>query len=259
MRTNQTFYNASYAEYMANRTGPMTIAHTNNMVFQSLQDLTPEYANIIDALEKQEAADFLPDAYASNPDLMDGFLAQRAVLASHMALPNAGVLEIPVSEPSSVTLAIEKPLSRGTIAIRNTNPDPRDSPAIDFGAMRNPLDVRVAVLAVRAARRYYATPSMMLRLGPTELAPGPGAESDEEIEEAVRRMTSASLAHPSGTASLLPRELGGVVDPELRVYGVKGLRVVDASIIPLIPACHLQSTVYAIAEKAADLIKGVKD
>jgi len=258
MMTNRTFYNASYAEYMVNRTGPMSMAHTNDMVFQSLQDLTPEYASVAKALEEQEAADFLPDAYSANTELMDGFLAQRAVLAKHLALPNAAVLEIPVSEPSSVTLALEKPLSRGTIMIQNTNADPRDPPVIDFGAMRNPFDMRVIVLAVQAARRYYATPSM-LQLGPTELSPGPDAQSDEEIEATVRGMISASLAHPSGTASLLPREHGGVVDPELRVYGVKGLRVVDASIIPLIPACHLQSTVYAIAEKAADIIKGLKD
>lgn len=258
MMTNRTFYNASYAEYMANRTGPMSIAHTNNMVFQSLQDLTPDYVNMTEDLLQQEAADFLPDAYGATKELMDGFLAQRAVLAKHLSLPNAAVLEIPVSEPSSVTLALEKPLSRGTIRIQNTNADPRDSPVIDFGAMRNPLDMRVMVLAVQMARQYYATP-LMMQLGPTELSPGPDVQSDEEIEEASRGMISASLAHPSGTASLLPMEQGGVVDPELRVYGVKGLRVVDASVIPLIPACHMQSTVYAVAEKAADLIKGSSD
>jgi choline dehydrogenase-like flavoprotein len=56
---------------------------------------------------------------------------------------------------------------------------------------------------------------------------------------------------------MLPKELGGVVDPQLRVWDVDGLRVVDASIIPLLPAAHLQATVYGIAEKAADLIKSV--
>ncbi|KAL8907683.1 MAG: hypothetical protein Q9207_001251 [Kuettlingeria erythrocarpa] len=53
----------------------------------------------------------------------------------------------------------------------------------------------------------------------------------------------------------MPKEHGGVVDPQLRVYGIKGLSVVDASMMPIIPAAHTQSTVYAVAEKAADLIK----
>lgn len=54
---------------------------------------------------------------------------------------------------------------------------------------------------------------------------------------------------------MLPREMGGVVDKELRVYGTVNLRVVDTSIYPLLPASHLQSVVYAVAEKAADIIK----
>lgn len=54
---------------------------------------------------------------------------------------------------------------------------------------------------------------------------------------------------------MMPKSKGGVVDSELKVWGVEGLRVVDASVIPLIPATHLQATIYAIAEKAADMIK----
>jgi len=60
--------------------------------------------------------------------------------------------------------------------------------------------------------------------------------------------------HHAGTAAMLPRDLGGVVDPELKVYGVQGLRVVDASVMPMIPATHLQATVYAIAEKVSRFI-----
>jgi len=73
----------------------------------------------------------------------------------------------------------------------------------------------------------------------------------------VRRALRPSFAHPSCSCPMMRREMGGVVDGELRVYGVKGLRVVDASVIPLIPGTHLSSTVYAVAEKAADVIKGV--
>ena len=55
---------------------------------------------------------------------------------------------------------------------------------------------------------------------------------------------------------MLPRDKGGVVDPHLRVYGAQGLRVVDLSVVPLIPSAHTQSIVYAVAEQAADIIKG---
>lgn len=61
--------------------------------------------------------------------------------------------------------------------------------------------------------------------------------------------------HPCGTCAMMPRAMGGVVDDRLKVYGVKGLRVVDASIFPMIPRGNIQSSVYAVAEKAADLIR----
>lgn len=61
--------------------------------------------------------------------------------------------------------------------------------------------------------------------------------------------------HMGGTCAMLPEEKGGVVNPKLKVYGVDNLRIVDASAIPLISTANLQSTVYAFAEKAADLIK----
>jgi choline dehydrogenase-like flavoprotein len=75
-------------------------------------------------------------------------------------------------------------------------------------------------------------------------------QSDEDIEEFIRE-TVNTLNHHVGTASMLPREMGGVVDSELKVWGVDGLRVVDASIIPTLPASHLQTSVYAIAEKVS--------
>lgn len=73
-------------------------------------------------------------------------------------------------------------------------------------------------------------------------------QTDEQIEEFIREGVD-TLHHHGGTASMLPRELGGVVDSSLRVYGVRGLRVVDASILPMPPAAHLQATIYGVAEK----------
>ncbi|KAJ7226613.1 GMC oxidoreductase [Mycena rebaudengoi] len=92
------------------------------------------------------------------------------------------------------------------------------------------------------------------RVGAREVVPGPEVKTDEEITEFIHR-SIGTVAHPIGTASMLPREKGGVVDPSLKVYGTANLRVVDASIIPVNISAHIQATVYAIAEKAADIIK----
>ncbi|KAF2224075.1 glucose-methanol-choline oxidoreductase, partial [Elsinoe ampelina] len=62
--------------------------------------------------------------------------------------------------------------------------------------------------------------------------------------------------HPVGTCAMMPRDKGGVVYEEVRVYGVKGLRMVDASVMPMMPRGNIQTTVYALAERAADIIKG---
>ena len=74
------------------------------------------------------------------------------------------------------------------------------------------------------------------------------------VESEVKRLLQTEY-HPVGTCSMLPRHKGGVVDPQLKVYGVNNLRVVDASIFPLLPRANLQSLVYAVAERAADWIK----
>lgn len=88
-----------------------------------------------------------------------------------------------------------------------------------------------------------------------EVYPGASVSSEDEsqIENFVRGGVDTENHH-AGTAAMLPLELGGVVDSQLRVYGVNGLRIVDASVMPMIPATHLQDTVYAIAEKAAEFI-----
>ncbi|KAF9763826.1 hypothetical protein IL306_002995 [Fusarium sp. DS 682] len=76
------------------------------------------------------------------------------------------------------------------------------------------------------------------------------------MKQVMKKITTER--HPSGTAAMMPLELGGVVDAELRVYGTCNLRIADVSIMPLIPSAHLQASVYAIAKKAADMIKSAK-
>jgi choline dehydrogenase-like flavoprotein len=109
---------------------------------------------------------------------------------------------------------------------------------------------------VRFVRHLVATPSIRT-LQPTEIVPGANVTRDADID-AFLKGSASTLYHPAGTCKMGKREEGGVVDGDLKVYGVQGLRVVDASVIPMLPASHTMTTVFAVAEKAADLIKGVK-
>ncbi|KAJ8124606.1 hypothetical protein O1611_g9034 [Lasiodiplodia mahajangana] len=103
--------------------------------------------------------------------------------------------------------------------------------------------------------RLIATDSMAVLLPVPPAGLGPEDMGNRTaLMETIKRMVSTEF-HPSGTAAMMPRGAGGVVDTELRVYGTRNLRVVDASVMPLIPGGHIQSAIYAIAEKAADIIK----
>ena len=108
---------------------------------------------------------------------------------------------------------------------------------------------------VKFARKIAATEPFASVVG-REVNPGPAVQTDEDISLWLKKYLT-TVHHTSSSCSMLPREKGGVVDPQLRVYGTQKLRVVDLSVVPLIPSAHTQSVVYAIAEQAADIIKGV--
>jgi choline dehydrogenase len=139
--------------------------------------------------------------------------------------------------------------ARGSVKI--TSGDPRAHPALRFNYLSTEQDRREWVECVRAARSILAQPAFEPFDG-GELSPGAEVESDEEILAWVRRDAETAL-HPSCTCAM-----GTVVDPEtMRVYGVEGLRVVDASVFPSITNANIYAPVMMVAEKAADLIRGL--
>lgn len=257
MQENATFRNAAWAEYHANRTGPLSHAWGNTVVFQSLQDLVSSPQEVLDSIDRQDSLAHLPAVYADNTSLLAGFLAQRAVMRQGYANPKYGIYEITFGGDKSVVTALQKPFSRGTITITNTTrANPSTPPIIDYSSLSNPVDIQMLVKGVARVREFMAAPSVVEILKPVELIPGPGTDDLVALEEMLREsMVVPSFDHPVGTAAMAPRHLGGVVDSKtMEVYGVRGLRVVDASIMPLLPAAHTQWTVYAVAEKAAELI-----
>ncbi|KAF2495286.1 alcohol oxidase [Lophium mytilinum] len=149
-------------------------------------------------------------------------------------------------------------LSRGSIHIKSS--DPATPPAIDPAYFSHPLDLEIASQAMlRMVELAKVEPlRSCLKLDeqgnpivhPEHQAPTTRAEA----EAWVRKLTATEY-HPAGTCAMLPREKGGVVDSELRVYGTSNVRVVDASVFPTHVQGNIISCVYAVAEKAADIIK----
>ncbi|KAF7341597.1 GMC oxidoreductase [Mycena sanguinolenta] len=168
-------------------------------------------------------------------------------------LPIAGHKPEDGKSYSSIFLALTHPFSSGTVHIASS--DPLAAPAINHQVLDNEVDLNILVNAVKFARKLATTPSLSA-VFTREVLPGAGIQTDDEIKDYIRS-TVDTVFHPIGTASMLPRELGGVVDPSLKVYGTSNLRVVDASIIPIHLSAHIQATVYAIAEKVTSHIRFV--
>jgi choline dehydrogenase len=132
-----------------------------------------------------------------------------------------------------------------------TAPDPREAPSIQPNYLASESDRRVAADSIRLTRRLMATPAMA-PYAPDEYLPGRQIASDEELARAAGDI-STTIFHPVGTCKMGHDERS-VVDERLRVHGLRGLRVVDASVMPTITSGNTNSPVIMIAEKASDMI-----
>ncbi|APW36089.1 glucose-methanol-choline oxidoreductase [Rhodoferax koreense] len=142
----------------------------------------------------------------------------------------------------------------GTVRLRSA--DPRDMPLVNFryfeeGDDQAGHDLRAVVEAIRFVRRLTA-PLLAAGVIAEECAPGPGVTSDEDLADYVR--DTAWGHHASCSCPIGPVALGGVLGSDFTVHGVRGLRVVDASVFPRIPGFFIASAVYMAGEKAADAI-----
>lgn len=143
-----------------------------------------------------------------------------------------------------------RPESRGHVRI--TAPDPRAHPEIAPNYLSAPADRIVAARAIRLTRKIMAQ-APLARFRPEEFRPGPAGEDDDSLAEAAGRIAS-TIFHPVGTVRMGSDD-GAVVTPDLRLRGLGGLWVADASIMPMITSGNTNSPTIMIAEKAADLIR----
>ncbi len=193
---------------------------------------------------------------ASNVFEANGFVRSRAGLdrpdLQIIFMPahrNANGHWLPIGHGYGIIFVALRPESRGSVLL--AGPDPFAKPLIDFNFLADPRDMDVLVEGFTLARRILAAPQFAA-LKSDEVSPGAGVRSRIDIEAHIRR-TLVTVHHPVGTC-----RMGDVVDASLRVKGLTGLRVVDASVIPTVIAGNSNIPVNMVAERAADLILGAR-
>jgi choline dehydrogenase-like flavoprotein len=180
------------------------------------------------------------DKSARSPDIQFHFGLGSGIEKGQDKLKNCGV---------TLNSAFLRPLSRGSVKLRSA--DPNDSPLFDPNYWAEPYDRKMSIEGFKLAREIMAQPSFK----PFVLAerlPGPQAKTDEEIAAFARKHAKTDY-HPVGTCKMGVDELA-VVDLELRVRGIGGLRVCDASVMPRVVSSNTNAPTIMIAEKASDLV-----
>ncbi|KAJ3556844.1 hypothetical protein NM688_g1797 [Phlebia brevispora] len=274
---------AKHAELLESNTGVFTTGLVS-FVFLPLDKITsPERAAEIYAMGQNILRRMIengaPRAHIEQTEI----LLERLKPGGSRRSPGCEIINFPgfipggipnAPEPGkrylSILMALNHNFSRGTI--HSVSSDPKKDPAYDPRYLEEAIDLEIALEIVKFIRRLANTPPLKDMFA-KELNPGLDNQSDEQLREWIKAGFSSTF-HTAGPCSMLPRDKGGVVDHNLKVYGTSNLRIVDLSVIPLHFAAHSQATVYAVAEQglyqnsyflytlvlattaAADIIKG---
>ncbi|PSR72212.1 hypothetical protein PHLCEN_2v11919 [Hermanssonia centrifuga] len=212
-------------------------------------------ANIASAIETS-ASSLVP---STDPTVQEGYKAIYNATANMMMTP-VGQIEILLSLTGSsqggansiaIQAALQHPFSQGHLYINSSNPF--DDPVIDPGYLSHSADLvmfREGLKLCRTLGNTAPLSSAMLQ----EISPGPSVQTDDDWDTWLAT-TFGTEYHPSCSCAMLPQNQGGVVDTNLKVYGLANVRVADASVFPIQFAAHLQAPVYGLAEQAATIIR----
>ncbi len=256
--------------YEKDKSGPLAEGSVHTFAYQSLQMLETDegMANLeilinqvedstrysSKALPSQEVQfDFIRRAIMDpNEATATIYLARKQ---RHFDKPDPKAIH---AEGNYITLVamLSYPFSRGNVHIRSVNPE--DKPKIDFKYLSHPLDAEVLARHICSFEKLALCEPLASCIKPGgKRLPESFPNMTESTSEAIKalRTCAGTNYHPACTCAMMSEELGGVVNDRLLVYGTKNVRVCDASILPLIPRGNILSTVYAVAERGADIIK----
>ena len=162
-------------------------------------------------------------------------------------------IPFPVGHGYAISPVALYPKSRGTLRLAST--DPNDAPLIDPHLLEHPEDIKPLIRALKIARAAFAS-EPFAEYEATEVAPGPDVATDEQLDQYIRE-TGYTVHHPVGTCRM-GTDPGAVVDPQLWVRGIKGLRVADASVMPSVIGGNTNAPTVMIGERGADFVLGRK-
>lgn len=259
-------------EYATSQTGPLTSIGIETYAYLPILDRvsqdSPGYKKLSKLLDENQPPESDRRASAIHSIVRQTLLDPKAPSGIQMTMrtqnphpvdltwsPNSPEGPVPGTFLTVATV-LSHPLSLGTTHIRSGNPT--DHPAIDPAYLSHPVDAEVFashILQIEQIAKSEPLCSTFLKQPLRRRDPATDFKGDLAQAERFARTSSISMWHPCGTCSMLPLDKRGVVDSDLRVHGVQGLRVVDASVMPLISNANLQAIVYGIAEHAADMIK----
>ncbi|KAI9618180.1 hypothetical protein H4Q26_012528 [Puccinia striiformis f. sp. tritici PST-130] len=245
---NATFAAEQTSIYM--QTGGGLLSHGISVLdYQTLKSIvSPEELLVGMKLLKRDPSTMSENQFTAISDrILNGVAVEFLLINAFFEADN-----LPDPNTSYLTIAttLQHPLSRGSSHINGQ--DPAQSPLIDPGFLSHPFDAWLMVQAAKHARKIMSQPQYK-NVILNEHYPGPSVQTDAEWLKSVKSRVRTEY-HPIGTSSMMPQNQAGVVDPQLKVYGTQNLRVVDASVLPIQIGAHPAMTVYAIAEKAAEMI-----
>ncbi|KAI0653737.1 aryl-alcohol-oxidase from pleurotus Eryingii [Cubamyces menziesii] len=236
---NATFAGDLVGEWIAERMGVMVTPGQNHVTWLRM----PANDSIFKTVQDPSAGPLSPHFE---------FLVVPGFLSYTQAAPDTGFF-------MTILTIIVTPTSRGSVTLSSS--DPFAPPTIDPNFLSTAFDLAAMRAAVRSAVRFASAPTWTGFLtGPA--APFAGVDvTDDDALDAWARAQTSTIWHPTGTARMGKcgdSSANSVVNPDMTVRGVVGLRVMDASVLPFIPAAHPQAAIYAFAERLADLIKSGK-